>query len=121
MHITNQGNVYIGVSPADFGGSYSNITTPHRVAVNGNILATGFHARIYSNWPDYVFSEGYELESLDSLASFIRANHHLPGMPSASEVESNGVELAEMNRLLLEHIERLYLHIMELNRKLEQR
>ncbi|WP_422373665.1 malectin domain-containing carbohydrate-binding protein [Flagellimonas sp.] len=57
------------------------------------------------SWPDYVFSKDYELPSLEEIRKYIEENGHLPNIPSAKEVEANGMGLGKMDRLLLEKIE----------------
>jgi hypothetical protein len=70
--------------------------------------------------PDYVFEQDYTLMSLSDLETYIKTNKHLPGIPSASEVEANeGLELGEMNRLLLEKVEELTLHIIAQQKEIE--
>jgi len=63
-------------------------------------------------WPDYVFSEDYKLMSLEEIRTYIKKEGHLPNIPSAKEVEANGLDLGEMNKLLLEKIEELALYIL---------
>lgn len=70
-------------------------------------------------WPDYVFEAHYPIISLKNLDLYIKENKHLPGMPSAKEVETNGIELGEMNRKLLEKIEELTLHLIEKDKKID--
>ena len=70
-------------------------------------------------WPDYVFEEHYPIISLKNLDLYIKENKHLPGMPSAKEVETNGIELGEMNKKLLEKIEELTLHLIEKDKKMD--
>ncbi|VXD14822.1 exported hypothetical protein [Marinoscillum sp. 108] len=72
-----------------------------------------------SPWPDYVFSEGYELPDLGATADFIKANKHLPGIPSAAEVADQGILLGEMNAKLLEKIEELTLHLIEKDKQID--
>ena len=77
-----------------------------------------------SPWPDYVFEPEYNLLSLEETEAFIKKHQHLPELPSAKEIEANGVQLGEMNRLLLQKIEELTLHLIEqqkLNKELIQR
>jgi hypothetical protein len=62
------------------------------------------------HWADDVFSDDYELRSLESTKAFIEANHHLPDVPSEAEVQAKGVDLAEMNAVLLRKVEELTLH-----------
>ncbi|RDC58446.1 hypothetical protein DU508_00105 [Pedobacter chinensis] len=90
-----------------------------KLAVNGKIRAKEIKVET-SNWPDYVFEEGYDVGKLEELESYIKKYKHLPGMPSAKAVESEGVELGEMNKLLVEKIEELTLHIIEIKKENEQ-
>ncbi|WP_156122774.1 hypothetical protein [Chryseobacterium sp.] len=71
-------------------------------------------------WADYVFSDSYKLLPLNEVKKFITLNKHLPEVPSAEEVVKNGVELKEMNVLLLKKIEELTLHLIDLNEKVEK-
>jgi hypothetical protein len=65
------------------------------------------------NWPDYVFEKDYNLLSLKETERFIFENGHLPGVPSAESIQTTGLDLGEMNRLLLEKIEELTLHVIQ--------
>src|SRR5690606_5267557 len=64
-------------------------------------------------WPDYVFEDNYTLPDLKEVHSFVKANKHLPDVPSAKEVEENGINLGEMNKILLEKVEQLTLYLIE--------
>lgn len=70
-------------------------------------------------WPDYVFKPDYELTPLNQVEEFITKNGHLPNVPSAEVVEKDGVELGEMNRILLEKVEELTLHLIEQQKMLQ--
>ncbi|MBV6645970.1 MAG: hypothetical protein KI790_11000 [Cyclobacteriaceae bacterium] len=95
-------------------------TTPsEKLEVNGTIRSKEVKVEA-ANWPDYVFDEDYELRSLEETESFIRAHHRLPEMPSAEQVEEEGIELGEMNRLLLEKVEELTLHVIELKKEIRE-
>lgn len=82
-----------------------------KLSVNGNIRAHQIKVET-ANWPDYVFEEDYDLPSLNTTAEFIKANKHLPGVPTAKEVEKDGVSVGEMNKILLQKIEELTLHLI---------
>jgi hypothetical protein len=69
------------------------------------------------NWADYVFSKDYQLMPLNELESFIDKNGHLPNIPTAEDVVKEGIDLGVMNSKLLEKIEELTLHTIELNKK----
>ena len=53
------------------------------------------------------------------MESYIKENGHLPDVPSAEEVKANGVEVGEMNAILLQKIEELTLYIIELEKKID--
>ena len=71
-----------------------------------------------TGWPDYVFKRDYKLMTLSELEQFVSENSHLPNVPSAIEVEKNGVQLGEMNVILLKKIEELTLYILQLEKRL---
>ena len=66
-----------------------------------------------TNWPDYVFSDDYTLLSLADLEKSIKENGHLPGLPSARNVEENGFEVADMQKRVVEKVEELALYTIE--------
>lgn len=57
--------------------------------------------------------------SLPELRKFVQENRHLPNIPSAAEYAEKGVDLGEMNRLLLEKTEKLTLYILQLEERLK--
>ena len=63
--------------------------------------------------PDYVFEEDYEFMSLEELEAFIKANKHLPGVPSAAEVRENGFVVQGMANATLEKVEELVLYTLD--------
>jgi len=89
-----------------------------KLAVNGNIHAKEVKVDL-TGWPDYVFHSEYTLPTLEEVEKHIAEKGHLINMPSAKEVEENGVALGQMNKLLLEKIEELTLYILQQQKKLE--
>ncbi|TKC12044.1 hypothetical protein FA048_00040 [Pedobacter polaris] len=87
------------------------------LAVNGKIRSREIKVET-ANWPDYVFADNYQIPSLAELEKYIKANKHLPGIPSATEVEKNGIELGEMNKLLLKKIEELSIILIQKDKKM---
>lgn len=92
------------------------------LAVNGLIGSKEVKVENTSaTWPDYVFESDYELPTLDQLELYVQENKHLPGIPSAQEVEEEGgFMLGEMNRKLLEKVEELTLYLIDANKKNEE-
>ncbi|TKC04715.1 hypothetical protein FA048_18685 [Pedobacter polaris] len=113
-----------GISFNHLGNGNSNVgigtATPNeKLSVNGKIRAHEIKVET-ANWPDYVFEDDYKIASLTELEKYIKENKHLPEMPSAKVVEANGVELGEMNKLLLKKVEELTLHLIKLNERIEE-
>ncbi|MCU0422132.1 MAG: hypothetical protein MUC81_04905 [Bacteroidia bacterium] len=96
----------------------ANNTIQYRVYNDGLIRAREIKVNLNVIPPDYVFESNYKLMSLNDLECFIKANKHLPNIPSAKEmITSDGVELSTMQFKLLEKIEELTLYLIELNRE----
>jgi len=72
------------------------------------------------SWPDYVFDKNYKLPSLKSVAKYIDKNHHLPGVPTAHEIESDGLNLGDMQNIQMQKIEELYLHLIEMEKRISE-
>ena len=86
---------------------------------NGQVKAKEIVVTL-EGWSDYVFDNGYRLMPLGELERYVNANKHLPNIPSAKEVENNGVNIGEMNALLLEKIEELTLYIIDLQKQIDE-
>jgi len=70
-------------------------------------------------WADYVFEDEYNLLPLDELEDYIQENGHLPNVPTTAEVQANGMELGEMDVLLLEKVEELTLYMLQMEKKVQ--
>ena len=70
-------------------------------------------------WADYVFEKDYELRSLDEVKAYINENGHLPEVPSTAEVTENGVDVAQMNEILLKKVEELTLYLLQQDAKIK--
>jgi len=94
-------------------GSDGYIPAGYMLAVNGSLLATEVVVKLRTKWPDYVFSKEYKLMSLGEVEQYIKQHKHLPGLPAASEVETQGMKVGEVNVMMVEKIEQLTLHAIE--------
>ncbi|HYG03651.1 MAG TPA: hypothetical protein VD927_14485 [Chryseosolibacter sp.] len=104
MRINNQGNVGIGTNdPKGF-----------KLAVDGKVWATEVQVALTNPGPDYVFEPQYNLRPLDDLKAYIEQEKHLPEIPSAKEMEADGINVADMNMLLLKKVEELTLYLIAL-------
>lgn len=89
----------------------------YRLAVNGKMLAEEVRVQLSQFWPDYVFAEDYPLLPLEEVENYIRNEGRLPGIPTAAEVAADGLALGDMQRLMMEKIEELTLHLIDLKKE----
>lgn len=113
--IYNTGKVTMGTPKYDNDSNY-------RLYVKDGIKTERIKVEVASdnNWADYVFEKDYNLMSIKDLESYITKNKHLPEVPTTEEVLEEGVELKEMNILLLKKVEELTLHLINQNKRIEE-
>lgn len=87
-----------------------------KFSVNGKIRTQEIKVEAM-NWHDYVFENDYKIGTLEELESYLKANKHLPDMPSAKDIETNGLELGEVVKMQQKKIEELTLHLIEKDRQ----
>ncbi|RPI27669.1 MAG: hypothetical protein EHM61_07700 [Acidobacteria bacterium] len=104
MVVLNTGNVGIGTN-----------TPTELLDIAGNLRVRGtiLFGAPASPVPDYVFQPEYRLMPLRELEQYVKAERHLPNVPSASAIQSNGVNLGEFQMKLLEKIEELTLYTLQ--------
>lgn len=110
LFIANNGNVSIGTDDSK----------GYKLAVAGDMVAEKVVVKLQANWPDFVFTDTYGLMELNDVESYIDENCHLPNVPSAQEIEESGIDLGEMNRILLQKIEELTLYTIDQDKKINQ-
>lgn len=89
----------------------------YKLSVNGNIRSKEVVVEI--GWADYVFDKEYKLRSLPEVENYIKEHNHLPGIPSAKEIETNGLQLGDTQKKMMEKIEELTLYIIEMKKEIE--
>ncbi len=104
-------------SSLNVGIGTNNVPNGYKLAVDGKVIAEEITIKLSEQWPDYVFEEEYPLMPINELEAYIKANKHLPNVPSEQEVGNNGVDLGEMNALLLRKMEEMTLYIIESHAK----
>ncbi len=113
LYWNSSGNVGIGTTLT--GATYD---PNYKLAVNGAVRAKRFV--VETNWSDFVFEKNYKLLPLEKVEEYIKQNGHLPEMPCAKEVETNGGDLGNLVKLQMQKIEELTLYAIEQNKKIEE-
>ena len=90
------------------------------LSVNGKIVSEELKVQLDSNWPDYVFDKSYQLPSIDEMKDFVTINKHLRNIPTAKEVEKEGIQVGDMQKRMMEKIEELSLYIIQLHERIKQ-
>ncbi len=117
MRISTNGNIGVGTAKPD-----------EKLTVKGKIHAE--EVRVDLNVPaDYVFQKYYEgnsnlkadykMPTLEEVEIFTKNNHHLPQIPSAQQIQEEGLHLKEMTNLLLQKIEELTLYTIEQQKQIK--
>lgn len=110
LYMAANGTVGIGTSD----------TKGYKLGVDGSIVCEELKVKLSQNWPDYVFADEYKLPALSEVESSIQRNKHLPGIPSAKEIQEEGINVGEMQKLLMQKIEELTLYVIALEKKNNQ-
>lgn len=111
----NSNNTYLTISQSNVG---IGTTAPDaKLSVNGTIHTKEVKVDL-TGWPDYVFKPKYKLPALTEVKTYLDKNQHLPDMPSAAEVEKNGVNLGEIIKVQTKKIEELTLYLIEKDKQL---
>lgn len=100
----SNGNVGIGTSTPDY-----------KLDVNGTLRAKEFF--VETGWSDFVFEDGYDLPTLDEVEIHIQEHGHLPGVPSAAEVQENGLEMGQAQTFMMQKIEELTLYMLDMKKE----
>lgn len=111
----------VGINIPDNYIEYMEAHPTYSLSVFGGIVAEKVAIKQINHlwWPDYVFNADYSLMPLDLLREYISENHHLPEVPSESEVMEEGIELGNMQSILLKKIEELTLYTLQLQEEVK--
>ena len=111
------GNLHVNTGVLTVGAP--NLVEDYKVIVDGKALFEEVMVLESGLWPDYVFDDGYQLKSLEEVEAYINQEGHLPGIPSAEEVDENGLLLGNMQRLTVEKIEEMTLYMLTANKQIK--
>lgn len=102
------GKVIIGGEPLTPGN--------YKLYVDGGIMAEEMKIALSheSDWADDAFEK---TPNIDEVESSIKENSHLKDMPSAEFLVNNGYNLREMDADILQQVEWLWMHVIELKKE----
>ncbi len=116
--ILNDGTVAIGIDPSAI--TLQGGTTPYKLIVNGKLGANEIWTSLGAPWPDYVFEPTHKYLSIDELQNYISNQKHLPGMPTANDIATNGkLNVTQTIIQQQEKLEEAYLYIFELKKEID--
>jgi len=95
-------------------------TSASTVFITGDLVVSGECTETDGACADYVFEPGYQKLALGELKTFVQTNRHLPNIPSAAEMQKNGISVTNMSGRLLEKVEELVLYTIEQQEVIEQ-
>jgi len=90
----------------------------YMLGVDGDVVAKRVIVQTTS-WADKVFASDYSLKSLGDVENYITKNKHLPEIPSEGEVIEKGIDVSEMNKLLLQKVEELTLYVIAQQKQID--
>ncbi|MEM9823075.1 MAG: hypothetical protein AAF985_18495 [Bacteroidota bacterium] len=115
IHPTSKVSIGTQDTPNVIGGA--NISSYH-LFVDGGILTD--ELRVRTDWADYVFGAAYQLKSLKEVQAHIEEKGYLHNTPSAAQVEAEGIAVGEMTKNQQEKIEEIFLHLIALEKRIDQ-
>jgi hypothetical protein len=92
----------------------------YMLSVDGKVIAEEMRVQLTTAWPDYVFEDSYELMPLQKVNDEIKRLGHLPGIPSADQIESDGLDMGDMQKRMMEKIEELTLYLIDQQKEIER-
>ena len=110
--VNSQGRVGIGTEPPTG-------TSAYRLFVEDGVVTRDVRVTQAANWPDYVLAPDHALMHLRELRAFLAQERHMPGMPSAAQLEKDGgYDVGDMQARLLKLVEEQALYILQLEARL---
>lgn len=118
----DKGRVIIGNTNATLLSEVNSLPSAYKFIVNGKVRVKEevYVKNAGLTWPDYVFVKDYKLLPLSEVEKHINEKGYLPNMPSAAEVEKDGIAVGDIIKRQQEKIEELTLYLIEQNKKIEE-
>jgi hypothetical protein len=110
-------NAVFYISTAGYVGIGTTSPT-YPLTVNGTVRAK--EVIVDTGWSDFVFAPDHRLAPLTEVEASIKADGHLPGIPSQGDVAAKGVSVGDMQAKLLEKVEELTLYVIAQDKRIQK-
>ena len=108
---------YLVMTPTGQVGLGTNNPGVYKLDVTGGIRADS--VIVNTSGADFVFDKHYRKISLDSLGKYIAMHKHLPGIPTAKDMEHDGVSIGALQTKMLQNLEELALDVVQEHKQIE--
>jgi hypothetical protein len=123
MAMTQNGVVLIGEIPKStiraIATKANYWDNPYKLYVADGIRTEKIKVDLQATWGDYVFDKHYKLTPLSIVECTIQEKGHLHDMPSAAELKKDGLDLGNMATMQQVKIEELFLHLIDMDKRLK--
>lgn len=116
---TGSHNIYVGLTDTEISTVSQSAKSKYGFFVKKGVLSEDYAIAPVSSWADFVFSSDYKLRPISEVENFISENSHLPDVPSAENVSTEGYSQHDMNKVLLQKIEELTLYIIQQDKEIQ--
>jgi hypothetical protein len=114
---SNSGNSYVAGKLAI--GTTQVTNSSYKLYVGGIAICEEMKVQLQASWPDYVFEKDYQLKPLSEVKEYIAENKHLPEVPTASEIQKDGIPTGQMLNVQMKKIEELTLYLIQMEERLK--
>lgn len=120
LYLDTEKNVFVNIEKAVADKVRAEVKSKYDLFVKSGVLSEDFSIAPINSWADHVFDADYKLNTIEDVEKYINDNHHLPEVPTAKEVATEGYSQHELNVILLKKIEELTLYIIKQQKEIEE-
>ena len=104
---------------SDKDNNWGDVASGYMLYVRQGIVTEKMKVSLVTSWPDYVFKKDYALTPLSIVETHIKEKGYLHKSKSGEQMEKDGIEVAETAKAQQEKIEELFLHLIDMDKRLK--